>query len=209
VLPGFRRRGPCAELRFRSRNPAPEAGCARRGSQDSNLESPVLETGASGKCTALASQMQRRNVSRERQRERTVGEIPGGSDGKRRVFGPYFDGEFSAVGMRRTAGRRRQHVRHRGAAAALAARLDLLPAVLTPPGRAHPEEAVGETRHRAEHPCMIAGPSAGLRLHKRRSRAHFELLQVMNPGAPRTPWLRTPVLELGASFIDAALEGRV
>jgi hypothetical protein len=62
-----------------------------------------LETGASRKCTALESQMQRRNVSRERQRERTVGEIPGGSDGSGGSLGPYFDGEFSGVGMQRSA----------------------------------------------------------------------------------------------------------
>jgi hypothetical protein len=37
----------------------------------------------------------------------------------------------------------RQHVGHGWAAAALATGLDLLPAVLAPPGRAHPKKAVG------------------------------------------------------------------
>lgn len=45
----------------------------------------------------------------------------------------------------------RQDLRHRGTAAALAAGLDLLTAVLTPPGGAHPEKAMRVAGHCAEH----------------------------------------------------------
>jgi len=48
----------------------------------------------------------------------------------------------------------RQYLGDRRASAALAAGLDLLAAVLAPPGRAHPEETVGEAGHRAEHRSM-------------------------------------------------------
>jgi hypothetical protein len=56
-----------------------------RGSQDSNLGSPVLETGALAIGAALASRMRRRIAPRERQRERTAGEIPQGDFSKRRA----------------------------------------------------------------------------------------------------------------------------
>jgi hypothetical protein len=53
-----------------------------------------------------------------------------------------------------------KNLRDRGAAAALAAGLDLLPAVLAPPGGAHPEESMGLAGHRAEHGRIVAVVSA-------------------------------------------------
>ncbi len=49
-------------------------GLCRRGSQDSNLESPVLETGASATGAALPSQIQGHIAPRESQRETTGAE---------------------------------------------------------------------------------------------------------------------------------------
>jgi len=60
---------------------------------------------------------------------------------------------------------RRKDLCHRRAAAALATGFDLLPAVLAPPGRPHPEEPVGEAGHRAEHRSMIARDAAESPLH--------------------------------------------
>jgi hypothetical protein len=71
-----------------------------------------------------------------------------------------------------------QHLGHRRAPAALAAGLDLLPAVLTPPRRSHPEEPMGLTGHRAEHPPMIALGAAEIGIERREADEEREVAPV-------------------------------